>query len=32
MTFAADGDGELDLEIETPGVPISIELERIACH
>jgi ASPIC and UnbV/FG-GAP-like repeat len=27
MGFAADGDGELDLEIETPGVPITIELE-----
>src|SRR5437764_6578661 len=27
MAFAADGDGELDLEIETPGVPISFELE-----
>src|SRR6266542_4516028 len=27
MGFAADVDGELDLEIETPGVPISFELE-----
>ncbi|TMG81863.1 MAG: hypothetical protein E6H78_16010, partial [Betaproteobacteria bacterium] len=27
MGFAADGDGELDLEIETPGVPIGIELD-----
>jgi hypothetical protein len=27
MGFAADGDGELDLEIETPGVPITIELD-----
>ncbi len=27
MGFAAEGDGELDLEIETPGVPIGIELD-----
>jgi len=27
MGFAADVDGELDLEIETPGVPIGIELD-----
>jgi len=27
MAFAADGDGELDLEIETPGVPVSFQLE-----
>ena len=27
MAFAADIDGALDLEIETPGVPISVELE-----
>jgi hypothetical protein len=27
MGFAADGDGALDMEIETPGVPITIELD-----